>query len=661
MPTEKLDLTTPDITAQNIDRIAALFPHCVTEGPEGKVVDFDLLKQELSPQVVDGHKERYRLEWPGKRKAIVTANLPINKTLRPAREESVDFDTTENVYIEGDNLEALKLLQESYLGKIKMIYIDPPYNTGSDFIYKDDFRQGKDEYDLESGAKDEEGNRLYVNSKDNGRYHSNWLTMMYPRLKLARNLLTDDGVIIISIDESEIHNLHKVCDDIFGSTNFAGDIVWKNSSKNDQDYISIQHEYLVVYTKNKEINKGKWIEKKEGLNEIYKAFAKFRKKRGDNWKEIHQDALDFYRGFPEANPIKYSKHYNWSDDRGVYFPDNISGPNHGQYVYDVIHPKTGKVCKPPASGWRYPEDTMKQRIADNLVHFGDDHTTVPCNKTYLKNTEWQSVTSIKFKDGRAASNSLKDLFGAKVFTNPKNIELLSNLFRSLQLSSDDIILDFFAGSGSTSESIQHLNSNSDSQCKYILVQIPEDLNSTLATAKGGAKATVKRAINYLQGKKLPTNISELAKERLRLIRNLYKNNSDTGFRVFKIADTNMRDVRSTPQATQQAQLSLLADNVKEGRKGEDLLFQVMLAWGLPLSLPIERVTVAGKQLYKVAGNALYACFDERVDTELIRAIAPDKPLRVVLRDGSFAGSDNDKGNVEQLLAQLSPNTVLRVL
>ncbi|MBS1773050.1 MAG: site-specific DNA-methyltransferase [Bacteroidetes bacterium] len=661
---DKLDMMSPDGAQNNIDKIAALFPNCVTETAEGKAIDFDLLKQELSGQIVEGTKERYRLEWPGKREAIVTANLPTTKTLRPVREDSVDFDTTENLYIEGDNLEVLKLLQESYLGKIKMIYIDPPYNTGKDFVYKDNFTQDADEFKEDSGQVDEYNQRLVVNPETSGRYHSDWLTMMYPRIKLARNLLTQDGLIAISIDEKEVHNLRKLCDDVFGENNFAGEIIWKNSSKNDQDYISIQHEYILVYVRDKGTNKGSWLEKKEGLDEIYKAFNGFKKEFGEDWEAIHKAALDWYKQFPESNPIYSSKHYSWMDETGVYFPDNISGPNHGQYVYDVTHPKTGKVCKPPASGWRYPESTMIQRIKDGLVHFGKDHTTVPNNKTYLRNTEFQSLTSIRYKDGRVASKNLARLFGENLFTNPKDPDLLCELFKSFRVEKDDIVLDFFSGSGTTGEAVLKLNALAGSTCRYIIVQIPENLEDTLKTATGGGKATVQRAIDFLQRQEKPLNICELAKERIQLsaakIKEDTKADIDYGFRVYRIDESNMQDVYYRPQDYQQGKLELFADNVKEGRTADDLLAQVMLDWGLPLSLGIEQLSIAKKQVFKVAENSLMACFDKGLDEAFAKELANHKPLRVVFRDASFK-DDTAKENVRQLLKQLSPDTEMRVI
>lgn len=677
---DKLDLHTPDFVSKNIEKLAALFPHCVTETAEGRKIDFDMLQQELSNDIVEGNRERYRLEWPGKREAIVTANLPSTKTLRPVREDSVDFDNTENLYIEGDNLEVLKLLQESYFGKIKMIYIDPPYNTGKDFVYKDNFATDRETELFESGQIDEYGKHMVANPETSGRYHSDWLTMMYPRLKLARNLLTNDGVIMVSIDEKEIHNLRKLCDEIFSENNFAGEIIWKNSSKNDQDYISIQHEYLLCYVKDKNINKGSWLEKKEGLDEIYKTFDSFKKKHGNDWEAIHKEALEWYKQFPESNPIKSSKHYNWMDDRGVYFASDISGPNHGQYVYDVLHPVTKEVCKAPASGWRYPQITLEDRIKSNLVHFAPDHNTVPNNKTYLKETEYQSLTSVRYKDGRVASKNLTKLFGENLFTNPKDSDLLYELFNSFGINDNDIILDFFSGSGTTAESALKLNLNAGSCCKFILVQLQEDLHQTLKTATGGSKATIERAIKYLQKKDKPTNICELAKERIRLVGKVIatthlpkmeiqslqfeevaeKKPVDTGFRVYRLADSNMQDVYYRPQDYKQETLNMFADNIKPDRTSDDLLAQVMLDWGLPLSYRIELMAINGKQVFRVAQDSLLACFDTGIDEAFAKEIAKEKPLRVVFRDSGFA-SDTAKINVQQLLKQLSPETEMKVI
>ncbi len=400
------------------------------------------------------------------------------------------------------------------------------------------------------------------------------------------------------------------------------------------------------------------------MDEIYKAFERFRKEHGDDWEAIHKEALAFYKQYPESNPIYSSKHYSWMDEKGVYFPDNISGPNHGQYVYDVIHPETGQVCKPPASGWRYPEETMKQRIKDKLVHFGKDHTTVPNNKTYLKNTEFQSLTSIRYKDGRVASKNLTKLFGENLFTNPKDSDLLFDLLKTFEISDNDIVLDFFSGSATTAESVFKLNEQKGSSCKYIMVQIQEDLYETLKTATGGSKATIKRAIKFLEKNGKPTLVTELGKERIRRAAKKIKEETgadiDYGFRVYRLDSSNMQDVYYKPQDYNQGNLDLFADNVKPDRTADDLLAQVMLDWGLPLSLKIEQAEVNGKQVFKVAGDSLYACFDKGIDEEFAKAIAKDAPMRIVFRDSGFK-DDTAKTNVRQLLKQLSPDTEMKVI
>ena len=672
---DKLKMHSPDITQQNINKLLELFPNCKTEkqDDDGELrdgIDFDLLKQELSKNIVEGPKERYQLNWPGKKEALLTANAAIAKTLRPCREESVDFDTTKNLFIEGDNLDALKLLQETYLGKVKMIYIDPPYNTGKDFIYADNFAESTGEYLQGSGQKDEEGNRLVVNTDSHGRFHSDWLSMMYPRLKLARNLLCDDGVMIISCDENEHSNLIKLGDTVFGENNFCGEIVWKNSSKNDQKYISIQHEYFLFFAKNKSFNVGDWTEKKEGLEAIYKAFDGFKKTRGDNWKEIHSDALEWYKQYPPSNPISDNKHYNWMDDGGVYFPADISGPNDGQYVYNLLHPITGKMVKQPSRGWGFPKEKMTELVKDNMVHFGVNETTVPCFKAYLANTETKSLTSLKFVDGRAASKRLKTLFGEKVFTNPKDEFLLKDLFKALNVSNDDIVLDFFAGSGSTAHAIFELNKDTGSSCKSLLVQLPEDLHKRLKTAQGLAKKLTKNAITYLENKGVKQNISEIGKERIRLAGKKIKQESpdakdlDTGFRVLKIDSSNMNEVHYTPDSVSKGDLFNQVEHIKTDRSSEDLLFQVMLDWGVDLSLPIRKETIEGKEVYFVNDDDLVACFDKGIDEALIKALASKSPLRVVFRDDGFGtGNDNDsvKINAEQIFKQLAPATDIKAI
>lgn len=633
-----------DITQQNIEKLKQLFPDVFTEGK----VDFEALKAVLG-EAVDDSDERYNFTWNGKAQARQIAQASSTGTLRPLKSKSLDWNKTENIFVEGDNLEVLKIFQKSYHKKVKVIYIDPPYNTGKDFVYKDDYRNNIKNYLKITGQVDKEGNKKSTNPETSGRFHSDWLSMMYPRLKLARNLLTDDGVIVISIDENEIHNLRQVCNEIFGEDNFCGEIIWKNSSKNDQKYISIQHEYLVVYTKSKAINKGDWLEKKEGLEEIYSAFNKFKKKHGDNWDAIHKEALNWYKQFPESNPIYSSKHYSWMDERGVYFPDNISGPNDGQYVYDVIHPLTNKPCKQPSTGWRYPESTMLERIENNLVHFGKDHTTVPNNKTYLKNTEYQSLTSLRFVDGRAASKRLEKLMGAKVFTNPKDEILLKDLFKAFSVQSNDIIMDFFAGSGSTYEAVSILNQEEGIDCKCILVQLPESLEEIYKTATATSKKVAKNAIDYLTELNEDKYISRLAVSRMKKVK------GNSGFKFFYLDDTNIQTWDADSENLEEI-LKQSIESIKSDRSAEDVLYEILLKYGIELTVPVETEIVEGTKVFVVGAGALIVCLDDAITSEVVEGITKLKEeldpeiTQVVFKDGGFADS-NVKTNAIQILKQ----------
>lgn len=657
---DKPKFETPSFTAANVAKIAELFPGVVTEGK----VNFDLLRSLLGDEVYGD--EAYEFTWVGKKAAITEAGRPIRKTLRPCVEESKNWDATENLYIEGDNLDVLKLLQESYLGKVKMIYIDPPYNTGGDFIYRDNFIQSREEYEEDSGAVDEDGNHMFRNAESNGRFHSDWCSMLYPRLVLARNMLAPDGVIVISIDENEVHNLRKLCDEVFGSSNYAGEIVWKNSSKNDQAYISIQHEYFLFYVKSKSANLGEWIEPKEGTDEIFKAFDGFRKQYGSNWKAIHRAALEWYKQFPESNPIYSSKHYSWMDDRGVYFPDNISGPNFGQYRYDVIHPITGKIVKEPASGWRYPESTMLDRIRQGLVHFGDDETTVPNNKTYLADTINQSLTSIKYKDGRVASKLLTTLMGSNCFTNPKDVSLLLRIMKAMKLTEGDIVMDFFAGSSTMAEAIIQLSAEGV-KCKFILIQIQEDLDISLKFATGSAKQVTQNAIDLCDERGSLHYLTEIGKERIRRAGDKIKEeagltaqNLDIGFRVLKLDDTNMKDVYYAAGEYTQDLLVGMEDNIKDDRTDMDLLYACLLDWGLPLSMPHTHEKIDGFIVHTYNDGDLIACFDKHISGAVIKEIAKRQPLRAVFRDSSFTSSP-EKINVEEIFKLLAPNTSIKVI
>ncbi|EGV16441.1 site-specific DNA-methyltransferase [Thiocapsa marina] len=668
---DKLKMHSPDLSQENIAKVRELFPGCVTEARDdstGKLrlsVDFDQLKQELSDHIVDGPQERYRLDWPSKKEAIIIANAPIAKTLRPSLEESSNFESSRNLFIEGDNLEGLKLLQEAYLGVIKLIYIDPPYNTGRDFVYQDDFAQGSTEFLKRSMQHDNDGNRLLALRETEGRFHSEWLSMIYSRLLISRNLLCQEGIIVISVDEKEHANLKKVCDEIFGAKNFCGEIVWKNSSKNDQAYISIQHEYFVVYVKDKETNPGDWTERKAGLDEIYKAFGGFLSTYGKEWDAIHKAALEWYKEFPPSNPIYDSKHYSWMDDRGVYFPADISGPNDGQYVYSIDHPITKRPVKEPSRGWSCPKEHLLSLISEDRVHFGKDETTVPCLKTYLKSTETVSLTSMRFLDGRAASKRLRTLFGEKVFTNPKDEFLLAELFKAMKVRGNDIVLDFFGGSGTTAHAVFELNRIQGSRCAFHMIQIAESLEESLKVATGAAKKITKNAIRFLEARDRPATVAEISKERIRRAgKKVIEGdchpdwNRDVGFRVLKVDTSNMKDVYYRPDEVKQADLLDMVDNVKEDRTAEDLLFQVLVDWGVDLTLPIRRETIQGKMVFFVDDNALVACFEPGVTEDLVKELAGHEPLRIIFRDKGFV-SDAVKINVEQIFRQLSPSTEVK--
>ncbi|BEV03426.1 site-specific DNA-methyltransferase [Chryseobacterium gambrini] len=636
---DKLDLQSKDITSLNIEKIATLFPNCVTETAEGKKIDFDLLKQELSTEIVEGNKERYRLEWPGKREAIVTANIPTTKTLRPVREDSVDFDTTENIYIEGDNLEVLKLLQESYLNKIKMIYIDPPYNTGKDFVYKDNFAKDGDEELIESGQKDEYNQRLVANPETSGRYHSDWLSMMYPRLKLARNLLTEDGVIFISIDDNEVHNLRKICDEIFGEGNFVANIIWKKRGGPPNDKIlGTIHDYIIA------------IAKDTSKVKLYK-------------KERSQEQLNRY-----SNPDNHPKG-EWAADNLMA---NVKG---GRFVkslhFGIKNPQTGEIHYPGVDGnWRYNQGKIEELLKNDEIYFGKDGNGRPKLKRFLAEVSigvpypsiWDDVPH-----NNSASKEIEKLLGnLSYFETPKPSGLINDIIR-LGSNSNDIILDFFSGSATTAHAVMQLNAEDGGNRKYIMVQLPEANDEKSEAFKAGykniceiGKERIRRAAKKIkeslnqdsQDKKDKQDLSSGDKNP-----NNQENQAnpgsdiDLGFRVYRLDSSNMQDVYYKPQDYNQLQLDLFADNVKEDRTAEDLVTQVMLDWGLPLSLPIERKTILAKEVYAVAGDSLYCCFDDGIDEDFAKAIAQEKPLRIVFRDKGFK-DDTAKENVKQLLKQL---------
>jgi adenine-specific DNA-methyltransferase len=701
---EKLKLHTPDLTAENIEKLAALFPNCVTEtkdektGQVKRAIDFDQLRQELSDHIVEGPRERYHLDWPGKRDAILAANAPIAKTLRPCREESVDFDTTKNLFIEGDNLDALKLLQEIYLGKVKLIYIDPPYNTGSDLVYQDSFSVDAESYLKTSNQKDEAGNRLAVNSESNGRFHSDWLKMIYPRLRLARNLLRDDGVILISIDDNELDNARKVCNEVFGESNFIACMVWEKGRKNDAKLISVGHEYILIFGKSVSYlreTKTIWREEKPGAREIWGKYLELRKQHGEENRAIERDLQAWFSSLPKSHPSKKWARYKNVDSNGPWRDDNISWPGGDGPRYDVLHPTTQLPCKVPERGWIFAShEEMQRRIKLGVVEFRKDHTEPPYRKSHIRPIEFELsdveveesettdgdteelATQVRgsyfYKQSQVSVKYLRKLFGSKVFSNPKDHFELARLIEYVTSHEPDaIVLDFFAGSGSTGHAVFHLNQSDRGNRRFVLVQLPEVIDPARKEQKAAAK--------FCDSINRPRTIAEITKERLRIAGSKAKNEAepvlddsellfgasascvgDIGFRVLKIDSSNMNDVYYAPDSVKQDQLALHTDNIKQDRTPEDLLFQVLVDWGVDLALPIELQKLAGKTVFFVDGNALAACFDPNITEDLVKELAKRKPLRAVFRDSSYA-SDSTKINVAQIFKLLSPETEIKCL
>ncbi len=613
MMNNKLAMHTPNKADENFEKLAALFPNAVTEtkdenGEVVRAIDKDVLMQEINTRVVDGKDERYQFTWPDKKNSILLANAPINKTLRPNREESVNFDSTENLYIEGDNLEVLKLLQETYLGKIKMIYIDPPYNTGNDFVYEDDFSQSMDEYAGRSGQLDAEGNRLVQNTESNGRFHTDWLNMIYPRLKLAKDLLTDDGVIFISIGDDEVGNLIKIGNELFGEKNFIANICHKSRASVSNDrIISENHNHLLFYTKDVDL------------------LFRWHKQIGDDPK---------LEGF------------NLVDNNGRYKLVPVDGPGGAKkgnpfYEFNGI---TGY--------WRYSKATMQEKFDKGLIVVTDKNLQQKYYLNDAKNTR-QTVTTWWDKDFLTsnATRELIGLMGGQTFDNPKNVNLLLRCLKMITYAhKDSLILDFFSGSATTAHAVMQLNAEDGGNRKFIMVQLPEVTDEKSEAYKAGYK-----------------NICEIGKERIRRAGKKIKDenplttqNLDTGFRVLKCDSSNMKDVYYTPDQLSADSLFDYADNIKEDCSPEDLLFQVMLDLGVLLSSKIEEAKIGGKKVFSVADGFLIACFDKDVTDEVITAIAKKKPYYFVMRDSSLA-SDSVATNFDQIFATYSPETVRKVL
>ena len=674
---DKLRMQTANKADENFRKLAAMFPNAVTEtinenGEVVRAIDKDVLMQEISCTVVDGNEERYQFTWPDKKKSVLLANAPINKTLRPVREDetvptgadsegkpycssgSVDFDTTENLYIEGDNLEVLKLLQETYLGKIKMIYIDPPYNTGSDFVYEDDFAQSTDEYLANSGQYDEDGNRMVQNTESNGRFHTDWLNMIYPRLKLAKDLLADDGVIFISIDDGEAANLIKLCNDVMGEANFVADLIWqkKFSRANDATYFSTMHDHILCYCKqNIMMSDTGW---RIGL---------------------------LPRG--EEIPNGYSNPDN--DPRGVWTSVILSAKSGSEsLLYEIETPSGRKVYPPSGRFWSCSKETFEKWKADNRIWFGANGDGTPRKKTFL--SEVQSglrPNTILFQDdvgnNQEAKQETKALFdGLGVFDGPKPVRLLTTLLKIANTESDAIILDFFSGSATTAHAVMQLNAEDGGHRKFIMVRLPEKTDEKSEAYKAGykticeiGKERIRRAgakilqavvtgAGNLNGEGWGCGMPSTPEERAYITKNVI----DTGFRVLKCDTSNMKEVYYNPAEYEVSMFSRLEDNIKEDRTPEDLLFQVMLDLGILLSSKIqvrsEKVGMRSYSYFDVEEGFLIACFDKNIDEEVITAIAKQKPYYFVMRDSSMA-NDSVATNFDQIFATYSPDTERKVL
>ncbi len=671
---DKLKMQSENLVDENVEKIAKLFPNCITEGKDEngqvtKLVDFDLLKQELSKVVVDGNDERYTLNWAGKKQAILTANSPINATLRPCREESVDFDNTKNLYIEGDNLDVLKLLRETYLNKIKMIYIDPPYNTGNDFVYNDDFASSSDEYLQNSKSYNEDGNRMVQNLESNGRFHSDWLSMMYSRLKLAKDLLKNNGCIFISIDDNEVDNLKKICDEIFGERNFVCQFVWRKSkgSGNDSKYIMVEHEYIIMYSKNIENlvfnnEKLKISDEKFNLEDEYVSErGRYYLGKLDRGSKGYVKSLDYGIEAPDGTLVFPNGRDKQFDDgwRWMWSQQKVEWGKKNGFI--VVKKGTNNKWNVYAKSYAFVDNENKPLIRTKLYksHIGFDETILNIS----------------------ANAEIKNLFGNTYFSYPKPVALLKKLLLMLDLK-DEIILDFFSGSTTTAHAVMQLNAEDGGNRKFIMVQLPEKCDEKSEAYKAGFK-----------------NICEIGKERIRRagmkiisptgadfltalhritgqdkveitgteeqIKNSkeykeYIKNQDIGFRVLKLDSSNMKDVYYSPSDTEQTNLLDLVSNIKEDRSPEDLLFQVMLDMGVMLSSDIKTINIKGKKVFNINDGNLVCCFDENLTDDVVTEIAKLEPLYAVFRDSSMS-SDSVAVNFDQIFETYSPSTTRKVL
>ena len=643
---ENLKGKSMDLTEDNLNKLKELFPEVFEEGK----IDFDKLRLILGDEV-DDNEERYEFTWHGKNNAIRIAQTPSTGTLIPDKESSKNWDDTENLYIEGDNLEVLKLLQKSYFGKVKMIYIDPPYNTGNDFVYKDDFRDNIANY------KEITNQSTKANPETNGRYHTDWLNMIYPRLKLARNLLREDGVIFISIDDNEVSNLRKICDEVFGEGNFIGNFIWRGGRRNAAKVISTSHEYMIAFSKNMSYcmeNNILWREKKKGLNKIYSKVSSLLKENDNDYDIVSQELKNWYKTLPDEDESKLSEHYCWVDSKGVYFASDISRGGGGGPKWNIVNPNTGELVKPPARGYAYSNlDELELDIKNGLIHFNG--SSVPCKKRYLKDNEVQLIETVFYKDRRGSSKRLRSLMGGNIFDFPKDENILCDKIESFtSLSEDDIVLDFFSGSSTTAHALINLNLKDNGNRKFIMVQLPELTDEKSEAHKAGYK-----------------NICEIGKERIRragdkiVSENKDKEgieNLDIGFKVFKLDSSNLKSWDSSMDNLEQNLLDM-ESNLKKDRTNEDLLYEILLKSGVELTAKIEEIKVGYNTLYNIGQGALLACLDDKITQDVIDEIpkhkSPFMDTKVIFKEAGFM-SDAAKINAVQNLKQFKIEDVRSV-
>ena len=639
MENNKIKKDINNVVNDNLKALEQLFPSVVKDGQ----LDVKALKEELG-DFEEVTTEKYELNWAGKQNAKKIVQQGIgNKTLKFLAKDSKNADTTENIYIEGDNLEVLKLLRQNYYNSIKMIYIDPPYNTGNDFVYNDTFKMDKEESDKAEGIISENNEKLQKNQKSTNRYHANWLNMMYPRLKLARDLLTDDGVIFISIDDNEQANLKRLCDEIFGEENFISNLVWASGRKNDSKYISNSHEYMLCFVKNIEnlkLNSIIWREKKKGLEEIYSFYNELKKTYETNYKKMSEELKKWYKNLPESHSSKSHSHYSLIDEKGIFFTDNISWPGGGGPKYDVLHPITQKPVKIPSRGWVYAtRERMEEMIKMGKVYFGEDENTVPCLKAYLSDREYTTPYSVFYKDGRASTKRLRNLMEKSVFQNPKDEEIIKNIMEFINFDKNDTILDFFSGSATTAHAVMQLNSEDNGNRKYIMVQLPETTDEKSEAFKAGYK-----------------NIAEIGKERIRragekIKQEIEEYNSnlklgedpkkvpDIGFKVFKVDDTNIKwyDLENFNEESQYSFDDPDSLDFVLGSNDIDIVYEIMLRQNdVPLSESLEVLTNIGNRTYLYASTYLI-CLETEITEEMVEKLASLEPLPIkfIFRDSAF--------------------------